>query len=192
MNPLPTTSKMEPPQPFANHAIGFGSRPFRWWLGYGLTAAAPLVVILIALAIVLFHIASETELTLLDNGNAPESSTRLIGIGFVILLNIAVASMVCLMLFHDRFRVFLLHNSGRLLDSLSLTALVALGTSFAVFDISYNVGDSTAAVLIALAPGVVAAAPLFIRPAGRLRGLLMAIAVYGVCIRRLDHGPATH
>jgi hypothetical protein len=72
-------------------------RTTRGWLGFWLTATLPLTVALLALAIVLFHIAGNTELVLLDNGNAPESRIRLLGIGLVILLSTSegLADIVC-------------------------------------------------------------------------------------------------
>ena len=165
--------------------------PFRWWLTIGVSATAPLIVILISLAMMLFLLAGDTELILLDDGNAPESSVRLIGIGFVFSLNIAVAVLLCIPIIHISTRKIMLRNMGRVLDALSLTALVALGTAFAVFDMSFNVGDSTGAVVDRANSRFRCGGAPF-RPSSRPTAEASRGDRHLRSIRRMDHGEAAH
>ncbi len=116
---------------------------------------------------------------MLDNGNAPESFERLVGVGVVLLLSIVVVVALGLAMICRRFRVAVARYPHHVVDGLSLTSLAALGTAFAVYDMSFNIGESTEAVSIALTLGFVAAGPLFLQRAGGLRRLLVAILVYG-------------
>jgi hypothetical protein len=153
---------------------------FRRYMVLSLLAAGPLMAALLSLAIVLFHILGNTELILLDNGNAPESTTRLIAICLVILLNGLVATNLFLMATHRRYRGLLMQQSGRLIDSLALAALVAFGTAFALSDMSFNVAESIEAVAGALLLGLIAAAPLFLRQRIAMNRMLVAVVIYGL------------
>jgi hypothetical protein len=161
-------------------AVQSKTRTCRWYLVLGLLAAGPLMVTLLALAIVLFHFLGNTELTLLDNGNAPESSTRLITICLVILLNSLVATSLVLAATPCGYRGVLMQQSGQVIDSLLLAALVAIGTAFALSDMSFNVAESTESLVAVLLLGLIAAAPLFLRQQIAMRRMLVAIAVYAV------------
>jgi hypothetical protein len=63
-----------------------------------------------------------------------------------------------------------MHRSGRWLS---------LGSVFAVFDMSFNLGDSNELVLVGLTLGLAAAWPLFLHRGGSMRRLLTAVVVYG-------------
>ncbi len=141
-------------------------------------SAAPIAVILIALGISLFLIQGETELTLWHQ-NAPEFRARLIGVGLVGLTVLLLAILLTAII-HPTPRAFLMRYSAELLDTLSLSALVALGSAFAVLDMSFTVAESTEIVLIALVLGLIAAWPLLFRRARNVRSLLSAIAVFGI------------
>ncbi len=158
--------------------LGFKPRGFPRSLALVLMAAAPIAVMLTALGMTLFLFMGETELTLLHH-NAPEFWARLIGIRLVALM-ILLAATLLTALMHPAPRAFLMRRSAQLVDTLSLSALVALGSAFAVFDMSFSVAESTEIVLMALLLGLVAAWPLLFRRARSVRSLLLAIALFGV------------
>ena len=141
--------------------------------------AAPVVVMVIALAFIVFHILLDSELDLTAD-HSPEAFWRRSGIAIVIVLNLAVATLLALAIVDRGLRAVLIRYSRRVVDAIALCALVSLGAAFAVFDMSFNLGDSNELVLAALALGAAAAWPLFLRRGGSTRRLLAAVAAYGL------------
>jgi hypothetical protein len=98
----------------------------------------------------------------------------------VIVLSLALATFLALAIADRGLRALLIRNSQRVVDVIALCALVSLGATFAVFDMSFNLSDSNTLVVGALALGVAAAWPLFLRRNRSTRSLLTAITAYGV------------
>jgi hypothetical protein len=153
-------------------------RGSRRWLAIALCAAAPLVVMVIALGLIVFHILLDSELELAAD-HSPEAFWRRSGMVIVILLNHAVATLLALAIVDRGLRALLIRYSRRAVDAIALCALVSLGATFAVFDMSFNLGDNNELVLAALALGAAAAWPLFLRRGRSARRLLTAVAAYG-------------
>jgi hypothetical protein len=152
----------------------------RRWLIFGLKAAAPFTMPLLALGIVYFvhHINGEFGVSALDD-RIPDTRPRLIGAAVVVATIIADAALLIPLLFRRKSRGFLQHRSGPILDALSCNALIAIGMSFAVFDMAFGVAESMEFVLVALTLGLVGAWPLFLGRGRGVRRLLLAVAVYG-------------
>jgi hypothetical protein len=141
-----------------------------------LKVAAPLLISVVALCSMLLLFQFDTAFFLLDHRNAPEDSLRLVGIAAVIVFSVTSVLMT-----HRLMTDVALRTHGvPLLKAVSLTALGALGTAFTVLDMTFGIGESTQAMAIALTLGLVAALPLFVHEATRVRSLLAGIAVYCV------------
>jgi hypothetical protein len=151
----------------------------RRWITFGLRAAAPVAVMMIALALIVFHIQLESELEFATD-HSPEASWRRSGMEVVIVLNLALASLLGLAAVDRGVRALLIRHARRVVDAIALCALVSLGSAFAVFDMSFNLGDSNELVLVPLTLGLAAAWPMFLRRGGSMRRLLTAVALYGV------------
>jgi hypothetical protein len=151
----------------------------RRWLAFALCAAAPLAVMVIAFAFIVFHILLDSELDLTAD-HSPEAFWRRSSMGIVIALSLAVSTLLALALVDRGLRAVLLRHSRQVVDALALCALVSLGATFAAFDMSFSLGDSNEVVLVALGLGAAAALPLLVRPSGGTRRLLAAVAAYGV------------
>jgi hypothetical protein len=146
-----------------------------------LKVLAPSVVTFLALASVVYlHFLAETEFRLFDHGHAPEDAARLIGIAGVMVLSLAVAVIAHHLMTHAGPQSDPQRSAGWLHVALSLTALATLGTAFAILDMTFCIGESTHAVLIALMLGLGAAAPVLLHRAVRVRTLLVAIGVYSL------------
>jgi hypothetical protein len=142
--------------------------------------APPFAVTVTALASLEVFLLPGSELRFFDHRDAPSDSLRLIGVVVVIILNIVAAIIV------DRCKNDASPRrdrplyTRRLLNSLSIVALLALGAAFAVLDMTFCIGESRTAALIALALGLIAAGPMFFRKQGGVRWLLVAVAIYGL------------
>jgi hypothetical protein len=144
-----------------------------------LKVLAPSVVTLIAFASVVYLLfLAQTEFLLFDHGHAPEDAARLTGIAAVIVLTLATTVIVHRLMTHAGPQSHPERQTGLLHDGLSIAALATLGTAFAVLDMTFCIGESTDAVLIALMLGLGAAAPLLLHRAVRVRTLLVSIGVY--------------
>jgi hypothetical protein len=146
-----------------------------------LKVLAPSVVTFLAFASVGYWLfLADTEFRLFDHGHAPEDAARFIGIAVLIVLSLAVAVIAHQLVTHAGPQGHPERQAGWLHEALSLTALATLGTAFAVLDMTFCIGDSTDAVLIALMLGLVAAAPVLLHRAVRVRTLLVAVGVYSL------------
>lgn len=155
-----------------------GTRGVYWRLVH--KVAAPAIATLAAWATVQISLLRETEFRVLDHGHAPEDSARLIGIAAVIALNLMAAAIISDLTSRAEAGLRFPRYLRRRLNALSLVALAALGAAFAVLDMTFCVGESTNAVLAALAIGLFAVGPLLLDRAIGVRRLLAVIAVYGV------------
>jgi len=154
------------------------ARADHWWLVP--KVAIPATVSLGALVGVLFTLLGETEFRLFDHGDAPEDSVRFIGIAAVLTLNCVAAAIIRHLMSRAEPRVPFLRYSRRCLEALSFVVLATLGAGFAVLDMTFGLGESTEAVLAALALGLLALGPLLLDRAIRVRSLLVVIAFYSV------------
>src|SRR5262249_24003681 len=123
---------------------------------------------------------AETEFRIFDHGHAPEDAERLIGIDVVIVLSLVVTVIAHHLMTHAAPQMHPERRSGWLAEALSLAALATLGAAFAVLDMTFCIGESADAVLIALMLGLGAAAPMLLHGAVRVRTLLVVIGVYGI------------
>jgi hypothetical protein len=83
-------------------------------------------------------------------------------------------------IFGRRFRNFVLRNAARTSDTIWIAALVAISATFSAFDMSFNVGDSTAFTALALSLGFLSSCATFLSRDGKLRRRLLAIAIFCV------------
>jgi hypothetical protein len=143
--------------------------------------ATPVVAVSVFSSIVLaFCFLQETEFSLFDDANSPESMARRIAVGLVMFSNTASALAVGFVLIRRNPSAHFAKDSRKALLILSLTTLFSLGAAFAALDMTFSVADRTKISLTVLVLGLVAAGPMLVASSERLGSLCKGILAYGI------------
>jgi hypothetical protein len=141
-------------------------------------AAVGPVVATTGVAASLFYALSVSELMSLDGGKAPEYLARLVGIGIVIIANVVVVAPLVAAPCSRAVRTWMIRHSRRIIDVFAVAGIAAVGAACAVLDMSFCVSDFTEFQFIALAAGLIAMGPMFLRRGQTIRGMLSTTALF--------------